>query len=225
MRDAGHQVRVPLWETLKTHLAQVVLAALSFAVIGAVFYMLFTFSLTYGTEFIGHAESEMLTIATVCSLLALIGLPVAGWLADRHGVGRVFVIGTVISIVLAFPAFWLIDTGSLLAAYVAYIATTVGFCATYGTMGVLYAQAFDVRIRYTGMSLALGIGTIIGSAFVPMIYLELLNIFQESWAIALYMVVAGIVTLIAATLLHRLNVRRASLGAADTQFLVEGTAR
>ncbi|MGV2985526.1 MFS transporter [Microbacterium sp. AGC85] len=208
VRRAGREVKVPLWETLKTHAAQVVLAALSFAVIGAVFYMLFTFSLTYGTQFIGHEQSEMLAIATVCSVLALVGLPLAGWSADRHGVWRVFAIGTVISIVLAFPAFWLIDTGSLVAAYVAYIATTVGFCATYGTMGVLYAQAFDVRIRYTGMSLALGIGTIVGSAFVPMIYLELLDVFDGSWAIALYMVVAGIVTLAASTLLRVVNRRR-----------------
>ncbi|GAB3632761.1 MFS transporter [Microbacterium shaanxiense] len=208
VRRAGREVKVPLWETLKTHAAQVVLAALSFAVIGAVFYMLFTFSLTYGTQFIGHEQSEMLAIATVCSVLALVGLPLAGWSADRHGVWRVFAIGTVISIVMAFPAFWLIDSGSLVAAYVAYIATTVGFCATYGTMGVLYAQAFDVRIRYTGMSLALGIGTIVGSAFVPMIYLELLDVFDGSWAIALYMVVAGIVTLAASTLLRVVNRRR-----------------
>lgn len=230
VRRAGREVRVPLWVTLKTHSAQVVLAALSFAVIGAVFYMLFTFSLTYGTQFIGHEQSEMLAIATVCSILALIGLPLAGWLADRYGVWRVFAIGTVISIVLAFPAFWMIDTGSLVAAYVAYIATTAGFCATYGTMGVLYARAFDVRIRYTGMSLALGIGTIVGSAFVPMIYLELLDVFDGgSWAIALYMVVAGVVTLIASTLLQTLNRRRdENAGSGDheqTSGISEGAAR
>lgn len=203
MRDAGRASRVPLWDTLRTHSAQVILAALSFAVIGAVFFMLFTFSLTYGTEFIGHSRTEMLTVATVCSVLALFGLPLAGWLADRIGVWKVFAFGTVLSILLAFPAFLLIDTGSLLAAYVAYIATTIGFCGTYGTLGVLYAQAFDVRIRYTGMSLALGIGTILGSAFVPMIYLELLSVFEGSWAIALYMVCAGIVSLTASALLQR----------------------
>lgn len=209
MQKAGKAARVPLWDTLRTHPAQVLLAALSFAVIGAVFYMLFTFSLTYGTEFIGHERSEMLTIATICSVLALGGLPLAGWLADRVGVVRVFLIGTVISVLFAFPAFWLIDTGSLAAAYVAYIATTIGFCATYGTLGVLYAQSFDVRIRYTGMSLALGIGTIVGSAFVPIIYLELLSVFGGSWAIALYIVVAGLVTLVAASLLQRITRRAA----------------
>ncbi|ALX65954.1 MFS transporter [Microbacterium sp. XT11] len=215
MRRAGATARVPLWETLRSHPAQVILAALSFAVIGAVFYMLFTFSLTYGTEFVGHAQSEMLTIATVCSVLALGGLPLAGWLADRYGVGRVFAAGTIVSILLAFPAFWLIDTGGLAAAYAAYIAMTVAFCATYGTLGVLYAQAFDVRIRYTGMSLALGIGTIIGSAFVPMIYLELLSLTGGSWAISLYIVAAGLVTLASAALLTRIG-RRGSAADGST---------
>lgn len=225
MRSAGQAARVPLWDTLKTHTAQVLLAALSFAVIGAVFYMLFTFSLTYGTEFIGHDPSQMLTIATICSVLALGGLPLAGRLADRFGVARVFGGGTVLSIVLAFPAFWLIDTGSLAAAYVAYIAMTIGFCATYGTLGVLYAQAFAVRIRYTGMSLALGIGTIAGSAFVPMIYLELLSVFEGSWAIALYIVAAGLVTLVSSALLHRLTARATRRAEASVPALSKGSAR
>lgn len=207
MRQAGREARVPLWETLRTHPAHVILAALSFAVIGAVFYMLFTFSLTYGTEFIGHQRSDMLMIATVCSVLALIGLPIAGHLADRVGVWRVFAFGALLSVAMAFPAFWLIDSGSLAAAYLAYIATTIGFCASYGTLGVLYADAFDVRIRYTGMSLALGVGTILGSAFVPVIYLELLSVFGGSWVIAVYIVVAGLVTLGASTLLHRITRR------------------
>lgn len=225
MRRAGQAARVPLWDMLRTHTAQVLLAALSFAVIGAVFYMLFTFSLTYGTEFVGHDSSQMLTIATVCSVLALGGLPLAGRLADRFGVARVFGIGTVLSIMVAFPAFWLIDTGSLAAAYVAYIATTVGFCATYGTLGVLYAQAFAVRVRYTGMSLALGIGTIVGSAFVPMIYLELLSVFGSSWAIALYIVVAGVVTLVSSALLHRLGDGARRRDAASTDAVSNEVAR
>lgn len=225
MREAGKAARVPLWETLKTHPGQVIFAALSFAVIGAVFYMLFTFSLTYGTQFVGHTQPEMLTIATICSVLALGGLPLAGWLADRFGVAKVFSTGTIVSIVLAFPAFWLIDTGSLAAAYAAYIATTIGFCATYGTLGVLYAQAFDVHIRYTGMSLALGIGTIIGSAFVPIIYLELLDVFGGSWAIALYMVVAGVVTLVSVAMLHRLTRRSTRLSAQREASVTEGSVR
>ena len=216
MRSAGDQARVPLWETLKTHTGQVILAALSFAVIGAVFYMLFTFSLTYGTEFIGHGQSEMLTIATVCSLLALVGLPLAGWLADRYGVWRVFAIGTVISIVLAFPAFWLIDTGSIVAAYVAYIAHHRRLlrhlrhprCALRtGIRGAHPIHRYVTRARASERSSA--------ALSYPIIYLELLNVFQSSWAIALYMVVAGVVTLIASSLLQALTRRAERTTATD----------
>ncbi len=195
MQAEGREARVPIVETLRTHSLHVVLAALSFAVVGAVFYMLFTFSLTYGTEYIGHSRGEMLMIATLCSVVALAGLPIAGALADRVSARTVFCVGSVVVGATAFPAFWLIDTGSLGLAFLGYLAATVGFCATYGTLGILYASAFDVHVRYTGMSLALGLGTLAGSAFVPMIYLELLDVFGGSWAIALYMVVAAVLSL------------------------------
>jgi hypothetical protein len=47
------------------------------------------------------------------------------------------------------------------------------------------------------MSLALGIGTVFGSAFVPIIYLELLSIFDGSWAISLYIVLTGVISVFA----------------------------
>lgn len=202
LREEGKEVRLPIADTLQTHAREVALAALSFAAVGAVFYMLFTFSLTYGTEYLDHSRGQMLTIATLCSLISLVGLPVAGHLADRHGARAVFGFGALATCVVAFPAFWLIDTGSLGLAFLGYVAATFAFCAAYGTLGVLYADAFDVHVRYTGMSLALGLGTLAGSAFVPIIYLELLDTFGGSWSISLYMIGAGLISFLAS---HRLR--------------------
>ena len=203
IRAQGRSARVPIAETLSTHWREVCLAALSFAGIGAVFYMLFTFSLTYGTEYIGFDRGQMLLMATLCSIGAAIGIPVAGHLADKHGARRIFTIGSAAIAITAFPSFWLIDTGNLMLALFGYALATIAFCASYGTLGVLYADAFDVRIRYTGISLALGIGTIVGSAFVPIIYLELLSTYGGSWAISLYMIVAGAISMISARLLRQ----------------------
>lgn len=203
LRAEGRSSRMPIMDALRTHWLQIILAALSFAGIGAVFYMLFTFSLTYGTEHIGFDRGLMLTIATVCSLLSMIGLPIAGRLADLYGARRIFGLGSAAIAVTALPSFWLIDTASAGLAFLGYLLATIAFCAAYGTLGVLYADAFDARVRYTGISLALGLGTIIGSAFVPIIYLELLSTFGGSWAISLYMIVAGAVSLAASASLRR----------------------
>ena len=46
-RSAGNEVRLPIVETMRHHWRQVVLAGLCFANIGAIFYALFTFSVTY----------------------------------------------------------------------------------------------------------------------------------------------------------------------------------
>lgn len=203
LRAEGRSSRMPIMDALRTHWREIVLAALSFAGIGAVFYMLFTFSLTYGTEYIGFDRGLMLTIATICSVLSMIGLPIAGRLADIYGARRIFGIGSAAIAVTALPSFWMIDTGNVVLAFLGYLLATIAFCAAYGTLGVLYADAFDARVRYTGISLALGLGTILGSAFVPIIYLELLSTFDGSWAISLYMILAGAVSLAASALLRR----------------------
>lgn len=199
----GRSSRMPIVDALRTHWREIILAALSFAGIGAVFYMLFTFSLTYGTEYIGFDRGLMLMMATVCSLLSIVGLPIAGWLADTYGARKVFGVGSAAIAVTALPSFWLIDTGNAGLAFLGYLLATIAFCAAYGTLGVLYADAFDARVRYTGISLALGLGTILGSAFVPIIYLELLSTFGGSWAISVYMIVAGAISLAASALLRR----------------------
>lgn len=197
LRESGARVDMPIVETLRNHWKQVLLAALCFANVGAIFYALFTFSITYGTTYIGLSRNTMLLVAVACSIVAFFGIPVAGVLSDRFGRRSVFMTGIVLTIVIAFPMFWLIDSGSVLLTVTGYLLATIGFCASYGTLGVLYAEAFTVSIRYTGMSLALGIGTVLGSAFVPIIYLELLSIFDGSWAISLYIVLTGVISVFA----------------------------
>lgn len=203
LREEGEQSRLPIADALRTHWREIIFAALAFAGVGAVFYMLFTFSLTYGTEYVGFSRNEMLTIATVCSLAALVGIPIAGRLADRVTARRVFGIGSLAIVAVAFPSFWLVNTGNIALAFLGYLLATVAFCASYGTLGVLYADAFDTKIRYTGMSLSLGIGTIVGSAFVPIIYLELLTVFEGSWAISLYIIIAGAISFVTSGLLRQ----------------------
>lgn len=203
MRSSGTQHRLPIVETLRTHWRQVLLAALCFANIGAIFYALFTFSVTYGATRLGFSETTTLMIGILCSVISLIGFPIAGSLSDRFGRTTVFVVGAAGTTLFAFPMFWLIDTGNVALAALGYGLATISFCGSYGTLGILYAEAFDVSLRYTGMSLSLGIGTIVGSSFVPIIYVELLNLYDGSWAISAYIVGTGVISILAALGLAR----------------------
>lgn len=223
MRQSGKQVRLPIVDTLSHQWRQVLLAALCFANIGAIFYALFTFSVTYGTTRLGFSQTSTLWMGTLCAVVSIVGFPVAGHLADRYGTGRVFMTGVVGTTLFAIPMYWLIDTGDLWLATLGYVLATVSFCASYGTLGALYAEAFDVSLRYTGMSLSLGIGTIIGSAFVPMIYVELLDRYHSSWAISTYIVGTGVISLLAAAGLVRISRTPEHVGDDAGYRLVEPT--
>lgn len=207
LRKAGGQVRLPIVETFRHQWRQVLLAAFCFANIGAIFYALFTFSVTYGTARHGFSQTATLWMGTLCAVISIVGFPIAGHLADRYGTGRVFMLGVLGTTAFAVPMYWLIDTGSIWVATLGYALATVSFCGSYGTLGALYSEAFDVSVRYTGMSLSLGVGTLVGSAFVPMIYVELLDRYQSSWAISTYIVLTGLISLAAAAGMLRLSGR------------------
>lgn len=202
VKETGTEARVPILDTLRTHGKEVLLTCLSYLVIGGIFYVIFVFSLTYGTEQLGVERSTMLALTALSSAFSFFGLLLVGRLSDTLGRKPMYVGGSLLVIASAFPVFWLINTESFVPMLLGYLLATVGFCATYGAMGTLFSEAFDARVRYTGISLGLTIGTLLGAAFVPIIFTQLLATFGSYWPISVYLIAAGVISTIAASLLR-----------------------
>ncbi len=73
-------------------------------------YVLTVFSIVYATTKLGLPRSLILNGIIAGALLELITLPVAGALSDRYGRKPIYMAGVALSIVCAFPVFWLLDT-------------------------------------------------------------------------------------------------------------------
>lgn len=201
VKETGTEARIPVLETLRTHTREVILTCLAYLVIGGIFYIIFVFSLTYGTEQLGLERSTMLVLTVFSSIFSFLGLMFFGHLSDKVGRKTVYIGGSLLVIAAAFPIFWLINTEVFLLMLVGYLLATVGFCATYGPMGTLFSEAFGVRVRYTGISLGLTLGTILGAAFVPIIFTQLLASFGSYWPISVYLMAVGAISSIAVALL------------------------
>lgn len=202
VKETHTEARVPILDTLRTHWKEVILTCLSYLVIGGIFYVIFVFSLTYGTEQLGLERSTMLTLTVFSSAFSFLGLLFFGHLSDKVGRKRTYVAGSLLVIASAFPIFWLINTEVFVLMLLGYLLATVGFCVTYGPMGTLFSEAFDVRVRYTGMSLGLTIGTILGAAFVPIIFTQMLATFGSYWPISVYLIVVSVISAVAAAALR-----------------------
>jgi MFS family permease len=102
---------------------------------------------------------------------------------SRRGV---FVTGAIGSIATPWLFFLCFNAHSLLWAFVGYLIIFIPFCLHYGALPAFFAGAFPAEIRYTGVSLALSIGTVLGSGLSPLIATALLGTDNNWTAVAIF---------------------------------------
>lgn len=158
------------------------------------FYLITTFVISYGTATLGMPRSLLLTATLVAAVVEIVVLIVGGRMAERFGPGRVTLVGGVVSALIAFPTFWLIDTTN--AGLVIFGVTLAVACLSipYAVSGALLTELFPARLRYSGVALSSNVAGIV-SGFVPLAATGLLAASGgESWSPALLLVVIALIT-------------------------------
>jgi hypothetical protein len=71
----------------------------------------------------------------------------------------------------------------------------------YGPQAALIAESFPSRVRYTGTSLGYQLASITAGGPAPLIAVWAYNRFHSSTAVALYMALSGVVSLVSLSML------------------------
>jgi MFS transporter, MHS family, shikimate and dehydroshikimate transport protein len=202
MKKTQTMARMPLAEVVGQwrNLKYVLLGVGALIALSTSFYIYTTFSVSYGSTILKIPSSVVLNGTQIGAVVMFIVLPLAGALSDRFGRLPLYLIGAGLTILAAFPIFWLIDTKSptLIA-----LALSLGLGANalmYGPLAAFYSEMFGANVRYSGTSLGYQGATIIGG-LAPFIATALLGIFGPvSWPIAVYIIVMTIITFVSAYL-------------------------
>jgi MFS family permease len=102
---------------------------------------------------------------------------------------------------LAFPFFWLLDTRSPVAIWLAFAVVSFAMGGVYGPASSFIAELFDTRVRYSGASLGYQLAGVLSGAFAPLIATALLASYGgASWPVALYLAALSLVSLVGAYL-------------------------
>ena len=97
----------------------------------------------------------------------------------------------VIASLVFFP---LIDTKSVpLAALALWLILAVQGIYI-GPQGALFAVVFAATFRYSGASLSITLGTLLGGAFAPFIATALYSAFGNSWAVTIYAAALSVIS-------------------------------
>jgi MFS family permease len=100
--------------------------------------------------------------------------------------------------VLAYPYFLLIQTGSIILVILASIlGLSIAHATMYGPMSAFFAELFGTRVRYSGVSLGYQLASIIGGGLGPIIATSLVAATGGSfWPVVAWMVVLCFITLV-----------------------------
>ena len=197
IKEAAVEARQPIVEVLRTYPRQVLLAmGARFAENGA-FYIFSVFVLTYATQRVKLDQQIVLNGILLGSACELVAIPIFGALSDRVGRRPVYLFGAVMTALVAFPLFWILDTGSTPLIWTALvIAFVFSHAAMYAPQAAFLSELFGTRVRYSGASLGAQLASVFAGGLAPFIGTALLEAGYGGGAIALYVIGLAAVTMV-----------------------------
>jgi metabolite-proton symporter len=195
-RRAAGLRKAPLLEAVRGHWRAILQAAGAFFVVNATFYILISGVLDYATTRVGMSRTEVLICVMVAGATQVATIPFFGGLSDRIGRRKLYLVGTVLMAVWAFPLFWLIGTGSILLVLLALLVGFTIHATMYGPQAALYAEMFPADVRYSGASLGYQFASVFAGGLAPFIMAALLTATGGAWSVSLYIVATAVVTFV-----------------------------
>lgn len=212
--------KIPAAELFRTQPRNLLLGSLAAIAPPAIGYTVMVYMLTYGTTVVGFERSTLLSLILSSTVLWIGTIVVAALAADRFGSKKVYAVGALTAVLWPYPMFAMVNTGDWVLALLAFIVAAIVQGIMAGAQGGLFTEIFDIRVRYSGMSIAYQMGGMIGGALTPLVATALYGAYGSSTPLALYLSV-----LCLASLVTVLGVRGGAKSATvDGSQVVAGTA-
>ncbi|MET0303141.1 MAG: MFS transporter [Microbacteriaceae bacterium] len=202
--DQGKVAKLPVARVFVTSWRPLILGTFIMLATYVLFYLMTTFTLTYGTaatdaspDGLGYERTDFLVMLIVGVVFFGIFTLVSGPLAERFG-RRKSLIVTTIGILLFGFAFVPLFGGGFVGVMALLI---IGFSLmglTFGPMASVLPELFPTNVRYTGSAISYNLSSILGAAVAPFIAVYLWQQADGSvWLVGLYLSAMALLTLFA----------------------------
>lgn len=201
--ETGKVTKAPLVDAFKFHWRAMILGTFYMLATYVLFYLMTTFSLSYG-----RASTEALVPGlgydyTAFVLMMIVGVVffgiftlVSGPLAEKFGRRKMMICTT--TAIIIFGLIWVPMMSAGFWGVMAWLVlgfTLMGL--TFGPMGALLPELFPTNVRYTGSGISYNVSSILGAAVAPFIAVALWSLGNGSpfW-VGIYLAVMAVFTLI-----------------------------
>src|ERR1700732_3906444 len=159
--DARRVDRMPVIEVIKRQPKKIILTALARMAEQGPFYVYAAFLLTYGQTALHSSRDLLLSALLTATALSAITIPLSGYISDRIGRKRMYLIGAVTTGLFAFVYFAMMNTGVPGWIFLAVVLSFIPHDMMYGPQAALIAECFTPRLRYSGASLGYHLSSVL----------------------------------------------------------------
>ena len=202
LKDEGKVQKTPVVDVFKHNWREVLLTTFLRTGQQTPFYIFTTYVLVYGTQSLGLTRGFLLNLVMIQALVSMATIPWMGHLSDVYGRRRITAIGCVVMMIFPFIYFGMLDSGVVAAIAVAIILGLPLHDFQYGPQAAYIAEAFPGSRRYSGASLGYQLASITAGGPAPIVALYLFERFGTSMAVAAYVSLTGLISLVCVYLMH-----------------------
>ena len=161
------------------------------------FYVVLVYLLTYQEKVLGFDAGTAALLSTAASVAGLILVPLVGALSDRIGRKPLLIAAAISLVVLAYPLFLIMHSGTPWAGIVSTIGLGTILALILGVHAAAAAELFPTRTRQTGLSVAYSVTAAIFAGTVPYVLTWLIAQTGNDMMPAFYLILVGLVGLAA----------------------------
>ena len=192
--------RVPAVEVLRERPRALVLGAGLRIGENISYYILTVFSLTFLVDVSKESRSLALNALLIGAAVQFFAIPLFAALSDRIGRRPVYAFGAFGLAGWCFVMFGLLGSGNNASIIFALVVGLVLHGAMYGPQAAFITELFPTRIRYSGVSLAYQLTSIVAGSLAPIIALWLYKDYGSARPVAIYVGAACVISGISALL-------------------------
>ncbi len=193
--------KAPITEVIKRQPREILLSAFLRTAEQAPFYIFTAFIFAYATGTLKMSRDFVLTAVLAASLVSFVTIPLSGHISDKIGRRNMYLIGAAVTGVFGFIYFGMVDTAIPALVFLAIVLSLIPHDMQYGPQAALIAEAFTPRLRYSGASLGYQLASIIAGGPAPLIATWLFARYHTGNAIAVYIALCAVVSLIATAMM------------------------
>lgn len=197
----GKVVKLPIVDVFRHHKVLVILGICACAIAVSAVYIKGTFALSWAVKDLHFDRTEYLGMLTIALIVQMIAQPFGAILASKIELRKAVLIMLIPELIMLPLMFVLIGTKSVPLAALGLALATIPHSMYYAALAGILAQSFPANVRYTGVSLAYQIASMIFAGTTPFVAQALLQSTGSIVSVIVLALVQVVITVVCAVLL------------------------